>query len=206
MTSEKHILEEIDSIKNELENYPNSAQLQNDLGVGYFLLGKYKESAEQLKKAVQNSNSATYCFNLANTYSQMEEHSMAVDMYLQALDINPNHIGSLNNLADEYELLGKAEKAHELFHYITRLQPEKPLAHFNLGNFFLRQNQHIEAAKCYEVALEKDSSFVDAYYNIAWILFEAKAYKHSLEYLEKGLDIDPTNEELLKLKKDIENR
>ena len=206
MTSEKHILEEIDSIINELENDPNSAQLQNDLGVGYFLLGKYKESAEQLKKAVQNSNSATYCFNLANTYSQMEEHSMAVDMYLQALDINPNHIGSLNNLADEYELLGKAEKAHELFHYITRLQPEKPLAHFNLGNFFLRQNQHIEAAKCYEMALEKDSNFIEAYYNIAWILSEAKAYEHALEYIEKGIKVEPANEELLNLKKEIENR
>ncbi|MDX1642455.1 MAG: tetratricopeptide repeat protein, partial [Balneolaceae bacterium] len=70
------------------------------------------------------------------------------------------------------------------------------LSFFNYGNFLLRQNKHIEAAKNYEKAIELEESFVDAYYNIAWILTEVKAYKKALLYAKKGLDFDPDHDAL----------
>lgn len=203
MTSEQDIKKRIESIKKELISNPGNADLLNDLGVGFYLIGRYEDAITALKKAVQSSNSAQHYFNLGNAYSENNNQQLAIDAYLQALDIDPNHIGSLNNLADEYEHSGEADKAHELFHYLTSLQPANPLSHFNLGNFFLRQNQHIEAAKCYEKAIEKDSEFVDAYYNIGWILLKAKAYQHGLEYVEKGLSIEPSHQDLKDLKDEL---
>lgn len=205
MTSEQNIKEHIESINKELKSDPDNADLLNDLGVGFFLIGRYEDAIDILKKAVQKSNSAQHLFNLGNAYSENNSQHLAIHSYLQALDIDPNHIGSLNNLADEYEHSGDIDKAHELFHYLTSLQPDKPLSHFNLGNFFLRQNQHIEAARCYEKALEKDSEFLDAYYNIGWILLKAKAYQHGLEYVERGLEIDPSHEHLKELKDELLN-
>ncbi|MEX0661714.1 MAG: tetratricopeptide repeat protein [Balneolaceae bacterium] len=205
MTSEQDIIDRIQTIKEELTDHPENEELLNDLGVGYFLIGKYEEAISVLRKAVKKSNSAQHYFNLGNAYSENNNQQLAIDSYLQALDIDPNHIGSLNNLADEYEHSGDTDKAHELFHYLTNLQPADPLSHFNLGNFFLRQNQHIEAAKCYEAAIEKDENFIDAYYNISWILFKAKAYKHGIEYIEKGLTIDPSHVDLNKLKNKLLN-
>jgi tetratricopeptide (TPR) repeat protein len=124
---------------------------------------------------------------------------------LDALERDPGHVPSLNNLADAYEISGQPEKAHELFHYIIKLEPNTPLPHFNLGNFFLRQNQHIEAAKCYEEVLRIDESFTDAYYNIAWILYKAKAFEKSLYYAEKGLVIEDDHNDLIQLAQSLKN-
>lgn len=205
MTTEQSIKERINLIETELKDDPNNATLLNDLGVGYFLLGEYEKSVSLLKRAADTSQSAQHYFNLGNAYSENNKNSLAIDAYLKALEIDPNHIGSLNNLADEYEQSGETDKAHELFHYLANLQPDNPLSHFNLGNYLLRQNHHIEAAKCYETAIKKDDDFIEAYYNIAWILYNAKAYKHSLEYVKKGLEKDPSNEDLIELNQKLEN-
>lgn len=201
--TEKEIRNKLSEIKNELKNSGPAADLLNDAGVGYFLLGEPDKAVEFLKRAARKEAKPEILFNLANTYSELNQPNMAISTFLEVLEGEPNHIGALNNLADEYERNGDVEKAHELFHYNTHIQPDKALPYFNLGNFFLRQNQHIEAAKCYEEAIKKDETFVDAYHNIAWILFKAKAYTESLKYIRSGLSIDSNHEDILSLKADV---
>ncbi len=201
MKNEAEIREQISIIQQELKNKPNSANLLHDLGIGHYLLGELSESVKYLQKAVDlDPNKVAFLFNLGNAFNENDQPDLAIDIYLRALDQNPNHIPSLNNLADCYELVGQPDKAHELFHYLTRINGENALSHFNLGNFFLRQNQHIEAAKCYEEAIKRDELFTDAYHNIAWILHQAKADIEAMEYIQKGLKSDPDHEELLKLR------
>ena len=204
--NEKTIRNQITKIEQELKTNPGNPDLIHDLGVGYYLLGKYVNSIIQLKKAIKLSpGKVSYHFNLGVSYGENEQYDMAIQTYLTALDIDPNHIPSLNNLADCYEMTGDDEKAHEIFHYLIRLAPSNALTHFNLGNFFLRKNQHIDAAKCYEKTLELDSEFTDAFYNIAWILKESKAYKNALEYAEKGLGTDPNHEDLKSISAELRN-
>ena len=203
--TEKEIRETLTDIESELSAGDSNGNLLNEAGVGYYLLGELDQSLEYLKKAAEKNETPDILFNLANTYSGLQQPDYAVLTFLKVLEKDPGHIGALNNLADEYENKGDLDKAHELFHYITHLQPDKALSHFNLGNFFLRQNQHVEAAKCYEQAIEKDETFIDAYHNIAWILCRAKAYSESLRYIEEGLLIDRNSEDLIKLKQDIQD-
>lgn len=204
MKNEAEIIEQISIIQQELSKNPNSASLLHDLGIGHYLLGEFSDSVKYLQKAVDLAPSnIAFLFNLGNAFNENGQPDLAIDTYLRALDQNPNHIPSLNNLADCYEAVGQTNKAHELFHYLTRINGENALSHFNLGNFFLRQNQHIEAAKCYEEAIKRDETFTDAYHNIAWILHQAKANVEALEFIQKGLNIDPNHEEILELRKKI---
>lgn len=204
MKNEAEIKEQISIIQKELKQNPNSAALLHDLGIGHYLLGEYSDSTKYLQKAVDIApKKVAYLFNLANSYNENDQPDLAIDVYLRSLDQNPNHIPSLNNLADCYEAVGQYDKAHELFHYLTRINGESALSHFNLGNFFLRQNQHIEAAKCYEEAIKRDEKFADAYHNIAWILHMAKADEEAMEYIQKGLNVDSNHEEILELKRKI---
>jgi len=198
------IKEEISRLVMELEQYPEDDNRWNELGVGYYLLGKYDESISTLKKALHlNPKKEAYHFNLANSFSESNMPEQAMDHYLQALDLKADHIPSLNNLADLYEVMGELEKALELFRYLTNINPGHPLSFFNLGNFHLRQNRHIEAAKCYETAIELDSAFADAYFNIAWILQKAGVPDKASEYAERGLIAEPGHEDLKKLLKEI---
>lgn len=202
--NEEKIRSQITEIEQELTEENDRADLHNDAGVGYSLLGEFDKAERYHKKAVELHRTPAHLFNLANIFSEQEKLEQSIDMYLQVLELNPAHIGALNNLADSYELNGQTDKAHELFHYITHIQPDEPMSHFNLGNFFLRQNQHIEAAKCYEAAIEKDENFTDAYFNIAWVLFQAKAYREALEYANLGLETDPNYSDLKQIKAKIE--
>lgn len=201
--NESDIRNALSEIESEMSNGVSSAELLNDAGVGYYLLGEMEHSLDYLKKAVKKKDSPGIQFNLANTYSGLGKPHEAIDSFLKVLEADPGHIGALNNLADEYETIGELDKAHELFHYLTHLQPDAALSHFNLGNFFLRQNQQIEAAKCYEKALENDEMFVEAYYNIAWILFKSKAYDHALRYINNGLSVERGNADLIDLKQKV---
>ncbi|MEX0994307.1 MAG: tetratricopeptide repeat protein [Balneolaceae bacterium] len=194
------ILQQLDEIENELSQDRQDPEIWNDHGVGLHLLGRYQKAVESFRSAIQlKQDHPTYHFNLANSYMELGEIEKAIDSFLTALDHNPNHIPSLNNLADAYELAGQADQAHELFHYLTCIQPDDPLSHFNLGNFLLRQNQHIEAAKCYEKTIELDESFIDAYFNIAWILKRVRAIPESISYAKKGLALDPGHKDLQEL-------
>src|SRR6056297_1573533 len=201
--TEENIRQTLSEIEDELSRGAATADLLNDAGVGHYLLGEMEQALDYLQQAVLKDESPNILFNLANTYSGLDRPDEAIDTFLKVLELDPGHIGALNNLADEYEYRGDPDKAHELFHYLTHLQPDTALSHFNLGNFFLRQNQHIEAAKCYEKALENDEMFVDAYYNIAWILFRSKAYDDALRYINNGLSVESGNTDLIELKQKV---
>ena len=96
------------------------------------------------------------------------------------------------------------KKSFELFNYVVKIAPTDPFPLFNLGNFLLRNNRHIEAVKCYEKVLKLDPSFTDAFYNIAWILSESGAFSDARSYITKGLEISPDDEDLLTLLEEIE--
>lgn len=200
------LLEQLKKIEDELKNDDQNPVLWNDHGVGLHLLGRYQEATESFRSALSlEGDNPTYHYNLANSYMELGNIEQAISCYLSALDHQPNHIPSLNNLADAYELTDQSDKTHELFHYLTHIQPDQPLSHFNLGNFLLRQNHHIEAAKCYEKAIELDENFIDAYFNIAWILKQAQAIPESISYAKKGLALDPEHEELQRLVKELDS-
>lgn len=187
----------------ESENNPDDPELLNDIGVGYLIIGEYGKAESFLRRAINLSENITYLYNLANVYSENNKPEQSIDLYLRVLDRRPDHIPSLNNLADCYEQTGDHSKAAELFSYLTKINDEDPLSHFNFGNFLLRQNRHIEAVGKYEDALKRDENFTEAYYNISWVLLKAGAVKKALEYAEKGLDTDPGYDELVALKAEI---
>lgn len=206
MNQEKFINKQISSIREEIQEQPENASLYNDLGVGLMLAGRYDEAIQELQKAIViDSDNPSYLYNLGNAYAENEEFEYAIKYYHDVLEINPDHIPTLNNLADCYEARGMKEKAFEIFSYTAKIAPQNALAHFNLGNFLLRNNRHIEAVKCYKRAVEIEDTFTDAYHNIAWILKEVGALEEAEKYAKAGLRTDPENSDLGELLSDIRN-
>ncbi len=195
------ILETLKKIEKELTDNNSDPKLWMEYGIGNHLLGEFQKAVESFHKSLEIDSKNSSChYNLANSLMELERFNQAIHHFLEAIELKPGHIPSLNNLADAYELSGQPEKAHEIFHYLIHLNPEDPLSHFNLGNFFLRNDQHVEAAKCYEKTLLLDDQFADAYYNIAWILKKVNAPKEAIHYINEGLSADPDHNDLKKLK------
>lgn len=188
---------QIQTIELELEGDPKNATLWMEKGIGHYLCGQYEVSITALGRARElDPNRSDILYNLANSLTETGRLEEAADAYLQALDFKPDHIPSLNNLADLWEQIGEPKRAHELFHYLTHLVPDDPMTHFNLGNFFLRQDQPIDACKCYQTAVDLDSGFGDAWFNIGWVLHRSGAIQQAEEYLVNGLERSPNHEEM----------
>lgn len=207
MNKEDYINQQIADIKKEIREKPVDASLYNDIGIGYMLLGRYDDSLMELKRAVSlEPKNYSYLYNLGNAHAEKEEFEFAIKYYHEALDIKADHIPALNNMADCYEAIGMLEKAFEIFSYTTKIAPDNALTHFNLGNFLLRNNRHIEAVKCYKRSVEIENTFTDAYHNIAWILKEAGALNESEKYAKTGLKTDPEHSDLRKLLSEVQNQ
>lgn len=198
---------QIQAIETELESAPDNASLWMEKGVGLYLCGRYESSLTALNRARElDPDRPVILYNLGNTLTELDRLEEATDIYLQVLDYKPDHIPSMNNLADIQEQLGEQNRAHELFHYLTQLAPDDPITHFNLGNFFLRQDQPIEACKCYQVAIDLDPQFGDAWFTIGWVLHRSGAIQQSEEYLVKGLEMSPDHEEMQSLLDTVRER
>lgn len=207
MTNETTIRKQIEEITRQIIDNPDDPDLLNDLGVGYYLIGEYETSIGFLKKAVLlDSTNPSYRYNLANSYAETKQFELAIQNYLNVIQIVPDHIPALTNLADCYEAAGDKIKALELFTYVPTLEPQNALAHFNLGNFYLRINNHQEAARKYKKAIDTEPGFTDAYFNLAWILYQINAYNDAWTYIEKGLLQDKHHEDLQKLARKVKSR
>ncbi len=204
---EEYLLDQISEIKEQLEQDPENIDLLNDLGVGYYLAGEYIESINILRNAVELKPDESRClYNLANSLAEIEEYEEAIKYYHDSIDQTPDHLPSLNNLADCYEAIEQPEKAKQLFEYLIRLAPDNALSHFNYGNFLLRNGDHITAAKIYRTVIEMEPAFTDAYYNLAWILYEIEAWEEALFYTESGLKQDSEHDELRELLTKVRNQ
>lgn len=205
MSQLQELEQQISVIDRELEKAPKDATLWMDKGVGLYLCGQYEASVEALQEARRlDPDRPAILYNLANSLVEAERLEEAADAYLQTLDQKPDHIPALNNLADLWEQLGEPKRAHELFHHLTHLVPDDSMTHFNLGNFFLRQDQPIEACKCYQTAIDLDPEFGDAWFNIGWVLQRSGALQQAEEYLVSGLERVPDHEEMRDLLKTVQ--
>jgi tetratricopeptide (TPR) repeat protein len=199
LSTYQKVQEELGRLLHKAESNPDNPELLNEIGVGYLILGNKDEAISYLEKASKLGNFTTTLYNLANAYSENDQPLKAQELYLRVLEEKPDHIPSLNNLADCFEQTGNEDKAEELFNYLTCLNDQDPISHLNLGNFLLRQNRHIEAVKCFQTSLERDEHQTDAYYNISWVLMKAGAFDKALEYAENGLENEPDHPDLLEI-------
>jgi predicted O-linked N-acetylglucosamine transferase (SPINDLY family) len=87
-------------------------------------------------------------------------------LYLQALQLAPNHPDALYLLAQLNHQAGRDEAAFELIKRAIRVRPADPFLHDNLGSLYRAQNRLREAEASFLRALELKPDFAGAHYNL----------------------------------------
>jgi tetratricopeptide (TPR) repeat protein len=161
-------------------------------------------------------------FNLGQVLATARKDDEAAQAYLDYLARNPGNSVARANLALVYTRMGKTEEATKVYADLL----SKDLTddeYFQVGIGLFRGNQHEQAAAAFRKAVEKNSAFRDAYYNLAQSLYEqtlalddarskakpadAKSYDAKLKPLlmelqtvtEKARELDPNNRNILAL-------
>jgi tetratricopeptide (TPR) repeat protein len=84
------------------------------------------------------------------------------------------------------------------------MNSSNPLAHFNLGTLFVQTGDYNRALEAFSITIKNDSSFADAYRNIAIIHYLQENYKESLYFFEKYLYLANDDQAKETVRKDIE--
>ena len=91
----------------------------------------------------------------------------ALAAYRRALEIDPDLVPALINLANIHYTRNEIAEAQALYERAIALDPDVFEAHFNLGNIFHDLARYSDARTCYRDALHLNPTYADAHFYLA---------------------------------------
>ena len=132
-------------------------------------------------------------FNLAVKNHQGGKNDIALELYNQVLEIDPNHSSALNNLGVIYENLGENQKAKDCYEKAIEIKPDYVDAHNNLGSTFKYLGENLKAKSCYEKAIEINPNYVNAHHNLGVVFSELGENQKTIDHYQKALTLKPNH-------------
>ncbi len=120
----------------------------------------------------------------------------AAQLYLAALQRQPDHPVALVNLGLALEALGRPDDAEAVYARATELRPTEALAHLNLGNARLRRGDYATAIQAYRAAIAHDPGLARAHFHLALALINTGAPQAALIALHNALEFAPDDAEI----------
>lgn len=105
---------------------------------------------------------------------------LAIDYYNNALNVKPNNVQALYNIAMFYQERGNYEKALEKYRMILQLEPQNKYALHNMGWVYLMgENKYDEAVVFFTKAIQLDTNYIEAVYNRGLSFENLKKYDNA---------------------------
>jgi tetratricopeptide (TPR) repeat protein len=125
MTGSDRNGEEIAALERSLDETPNNAVAQNNLGVRYYEAGDKARAVECYERAVRlDPGSATYAKNLADFYLLEQGRAEdAMKLYLRTLELDPEDIEALIAIGNICTKMQKCEDARFFFQRVLEIEP-----------------------------------------------------------------------------------
>ncbi|WP_121665370.1 tetratricopeptide repeat protein [Mesonia aquimarina] len=163
--------------------------------------------------------------NIALIYVQKDQEDKALDAIKEARQNSPDDTSLMLVEADLYGKMGDDEKYSALMEKVVAKDPTNANLYYNLGVTTAKMGKKDEAIKYYKKAIKYDPSMINAYINLSTLILSeereivdemnglgmSKAdtkrydeltekknnlYKEALPYLEKAVELEPTDVEL----------
>ncbi|HBG92261.1 MAG: hypothetical protein A2X54_00825 [Nitrospirae bacterium GWF2_44_13] len=115
----------------------------------------------------------------------------AIEYYLKAVSIDPNHENALFELGYVYNEKGEYRKAIEYYNRVVALNPLAKDAFNNIGLAYSRLNDHQNAEKWYKKSLDIDPNYTLALNGMGLVMWKAKKYKEAEGWYKKAIQSDP---------------
>ena len=130
-------------------------------------------------------------FNLAITNHQERKTDIALELYNQILEINPDHQGVHNNLGVLFKELGEPQKAKDCYEKAIEIDPNYVTAYNNLGVIFKELGEPQKAKDCYEKAIKINPNDAKAYNNLGITFYNLGESQNAINCYEKAIEINP---------------
>jgi tetratricopeptide (TPR) repeat protein len=177
-----------------------------------FNAGLTAYNAKKFDKAIEfYKKAASYKYNGAQTYVRLTESYLskkdtvgALEIMQEGLNKYPGNSSILVQLINVYGKMNKVENAIKYLDLAISKDPNNESFHLFRGVLFERQQNTIEAIKCYEKAIELKPGYFDACFNLGVVYYNLGVKQIDLANLVPGNQAEKYEAE--KSKADIEFR
>lgn len=177
---------------------PTFYQATTYLAIAYEEAGEELKALELFEGLASLTNNPLYHRKLAALYVKKKEFAKAIDAYKNLIQLEPNDMNSLLQMARVWIELGEFESSEANFKEMIRLEPGNGALHLMMGMLLEAQSKTEEALQHY-LKIQADST---AYFDSMALRFKAfyklNQKQQLLEQLEQSLVFASTVEEEVK--------
>ncbi len=142
-------------------------------------------------------NKPRVLYHLAYGYDEIGKKDLAIDIFNQVINQNPDDAQAYHNRGFFYLLNDKLDLALADFNKAIDFAPNFIKAHYNRGQVYQKKEQYDLALNDYQFALDLMPSYVDVYNNRGNIYKKLGKYDLALNDYQKSLEFNSRNAEVL---------
>ena len=121
----------------------------------------------------------------SNNYNKAKEYALFLTKQF------PNHDLAWKILSIIFEKTGKISESLTAIKKIVNINPQDPLAHYNLGNTYGQLAEFSKAEESYKKAISLKPNFTEAYYNLGNIFKNNFKLEEAEKYYKQAISLKP---------------
>mgnify|MGYP001169495963 FL=1 len=169
--------------------YPSILLLRGKL---FYILQKYSKSLKNINAYLKSYpfDAEAYFYKGLN-YKEIGDVDMAESQFQTAIEQNPNHVSSHEQLAFIYAF---KEDTLAKYYFINALNSDSSLlsSWYNLAMYYQNRGNFTNAKKSYFGILRRDSINFDANYNLGYISLVEEKFELAIKYFSTLINLSDT--------------
>jgi len=176
----------VQAYQNALKLKPGNETVRLNLANAMRNAGQWEPAIQMYQTMLQETpENADVMNNLGYTYAQQQRYQEAEALLIQAQQINPDLLPVYNNLGFTYAMQGQFDRAIAIMQEGLNRKPSAE-TYNNLGNAYGMRGQNDVAIDMFRKSIEMDSTFSDAWNNLAISYLNLKQNDQALQYYLKA--------------------
>jgi len=155
---------------------------------------EYEKALPYLEIAIKtdiSSLKARAYLQIGFCYGMLGAHTKEIEVYIQAIRIDPNNAIAHYNLGIAYFKLGFHEGAIEAFKQAIRIDPDYAKTHCNLGITYGQLGFYEDEIEAYMQAIRIDPDYAIAHYNLGAAYGQLGYHIDAIEAFKQAIRINP---------------
>lgn len=175
-----------------LKGLLNSLELLTAVADFHFSKEHPAEALELYRILIDRKQANADIFQKTGFCLQKEKrYQEAVNAYLKADMLKPDHLWTLRHLATCYRQMKSLDAALEYYHRVEAIQPENRNVLFYTGSCLAEQGKFEEALQYFFKLDFLENNCMKAWRGIGWCSFVSGKYEQAMKYYDKILSVKP---------------